>query len=30
VKRGGAFVTFDRSIDRGLVRGAEARHLTVI
>lgn len=30
VKRGGTFVTFDRSIDRGLVRGAEARHLTVI
>jgi len=30
VKQGGTFVTLDRSIDRGLVRGAEAHHLTVI
>lgn len=29
-KQGGTFVTLDRSVDRGLVRGAEARHLTVI
>ena len=30
VRRGGVFVTLDRSVDRTLVRGAEPRHLVVI
>ena len=30
VHRGGTFVTMDRNVDRALVRGAEAHHLTVI
>jgi uncharacterized protein len=30
LQRGGTFVTLDRNVDRKLVRGAEARHLTVI
>jgi hypothetical protein len=30
VQRGGVFVTLDRSVDRGLVRGAQAQHLAVI
>jgi toxin-antitoxin system PIN domain toxin len=30
VQRDGTFVTLDRHVDVGLVRGAESRHLTVI
>lgn len=30
VQRDGSFVTLDRNVDLGLVRGAAARHLTVI
>ena len=30
VHRGGCFVTLDRGVDLGLVRGAQARHLVVI
>jgi toxin-antitoxin system PIN domain toxin len=30
VHRGGVFVTLDRSVDRGLVRGAQPHHLAVI
>jgi uncharacterized protein len=30
VQRNGTFVTLDRNVDLGLVRGGEARHLTVI
>jgi toxin-antitoxin system PIN domain toxin len=30
VQRGGVFVTLDRSVDLGLVRGAQAQHLAVI
>jgi toxin-antitoxin system PIN domain toxin len=30
VHRGGVFVTLDRNVDRGLVRGAQSHHLVVI
>jgi toxin-antitoxin system PIN domain toxin len=30
VHRGGVFVTLDRNVDRGLVRGAQPHHLAVI